>query len=67
VIEWVHTEDDIREMTSYIKGAKKYYLQNYRDSITLDPSFVWGSFHENYLKKFQEIAMESVKECKIRT
>ncbi len=67
VIEGVHTESDIREMTSYIKEAKKYYLQNYRDSITLDPSFVWRSFHENYLKKFQEIAMESVKECKIRT
>jgi len=40
VIEGVHTESDIREMTSYIKEAKKYYLQNYRDSITLDPSFV---------------------------
>ncbi|NRH20849.1 anaerobic ribonucleoside-triphosphate reductase activating protein [Candidatus Gracilibacteria bacterium] len=66
VIEGVHTENDIREMASYIAGAKKYYIQNYRDSITLDPSFIGHSFHENYLKKFQEIALESVKECKIR-
>ena len=40
VIEGVHTESDIREMASYIAGAKKYYIQNYRDSITLDPSFI---------------------------
>lgn len=67
IIDGVHTEDDIREMTSYIAWARSYYLQNYRSGTTLDPDFQGRSFYQADLDHFKKIALESVKKCDIRT
>lgn len=32
VVKELHTEDDIQDIVSWIKGAKKYYLQGFTDS-----------------------------------
>ncbi len=66
IIDGVHTEDDIREMISYVTWARSYYLQNYRSGTTLDPDFLGNSFWESDLYRFKRIALESVKKCEIR-
>jgi pyruvate formate lyase activating enzyme len=66
IIRWIHTEDDIREMASYIAWAKSYYLQNYRDGITLDPDFLGEAFPENELHELQKVALQHVERCEVR-
>ncbi len=66
IIDGVHTEDDIREMTSYIAWAQSFYLQNYRNGITLNSLFQGSSFFQWDLELFRSIALEKVKKCEIR-
>lgn len=66
IIDGIHTGDDIWEMTSYIAGAKAYYLQNYRSGVTLNPEFQGSSFYQSDLDHFRDIALRSVKKCEIR-
>lgn len=66
IIDGVHREDDIREMTSYIAWARSYYLQNYRSGATLDPNFQGSSFYQSDLDHFRDIALENVEKCEIR-
>ena len=49
VINGVHSREDILAMASYIQGAKRYFLQNYRSGELLDPDFVGSSFREEAL------------------
>lgn len=44
IISGVHTLEHILEMTTYIQGAKRYFLQNFRAGSTLDPDFLGDSF-----------------------
>ncbi|MFA6382840.1 MAG: anaerobic ribonucleoside-triphosphate reductase activating protein [Parcubacteria group bacterium] len=37
VVPGIHTEKDFEEITKWIKGAKSYYLQEYREIKILDP------------------------------
>lgn len=37
VVPGIHTEKDFLDIAKWIKGAKAYYLQEYRDGIVLDP------------------------------
>lgn len=37
VVPGIHTEEDFLEIAKWIKGAKAYYLQEYREKIILDP------------------------------
>jgi len=39
VIPEVHAKEDILKIAEWIKGAKKYYLQNFRPEKTIDPRF----------------------------
>ena len=39
IIPAVQTKEDLIEMAKWIKGAKKYYLQNFRAEKTIDPEF----------------------------
>ncbi|MFH0818859.1 MAG: anaerobic ribonucleoside-triphosphate reductase activating protein [Patescibacteria group bacterium] len=50
-----------------IKGAKNYYLQQFRARKTLDPSFADEfSFGDEEIKEFQEIMQKYVDKCEIR-
>ncbi len=37
VVPGIHTEKDFEEIAKWIKGAKTYYLQEYREIKILDP------------------------------
>lgn len=38
VVPGIHTEDDFVEIAKWIKGARAYYLQEYREMVTIDPN-----------------------------
>lgn len=65
VVKELHTEKDFREIGQWIKGAKAYYLQAYKDSEeVLQPGFSSYSFEE--LEKFRSILLETIPLVKIR-
>ena len=37
VVPGIHTEEDFEDMAKLIKGARAYYLQEFRDVTILDP------------------------------
>lgn len=39
IVPVLHSEEEILKMAELIKGAKRYYLQNFRPGKTLDPEF----------------------------
>jgi pyruvate formate lyase activating enzyme len=62
-----HNEDEIEKMAQMIKGAKKYYLQNFRNQKTLDPLFRDDNcFTEVQLQALRQIAAKYVALCEIR-
>jgi pyruvate formate lyase activating enzyme len=67
VLPRFHDEAEIEKMAQLIKGAKKYYLQNFRNQKTLDPRLKEDNcFTEAQLKAFKEIASKYVEICEIR-
>lgn len=66
VIKGRHTKEDMEEMTKSIKGAKKYFLQNYRSGNTLDACFEGESFTSEELEDLAEIARSNVSIVQIR-
>lgn len=65
-IQGVHSPQAIEEMAQYIKGARKYVLQNYVGKNTLDPSFAGTPFHISDLQNFKEIVKRYVEIVDIR-
>lgn len=62
-----HNEVEIEKMAQMIKGAKKYYLQNFRNQKTLDPSFRDDNcFTEEQLQNLRDLAGKQVEICEIR-
>lgn len=39
IVPTLHKKEDVIEMAKWIKGAKRYFLQNFRPEKTIDPSF----------------------------
>lgn len=60
-------EEDILEIANMIKGAKLYYLQNYkyRDSV-LNKNIKMTSYNQEELEGFREMIKDYIKEVKIR-
>ena len=65
VVKEFHTEDDIKSIGELIKGAKKYYLQNFVDSGNLIGDNMHALEPET-LRKMAEIAKEYVKHVDVR-
>jgi pyruvate formate lyase activating enzyme len=62
-----HNEAEIEKIAQMIKGAKKYYLQNFRNQKTLDPSFGEDNcFTETQLQALRNLANNFVEICEIR-
>lgn len=53
-------------MAVYIRGAKRYYLQNYIGGNTLNPDFGGTPFSDEELDEFKKIAERYVQHCEIR-
>jgi pyruvate formate lyase activating enzyme len=67
VIPGLHEKEDILEIAKSIKGAKKYFIQNFVAQNTLDPEFMKiKSFPKNKLEEFAKIAKPHVLDVKIR-
>lgn len=65
VVKELHTEKDFREIAQWLRGAKAYYLQAYKDSQeVLKPGFSSYSLEE--LEKFRSILLETIPLVEIR-
>lgn len=66
VIKWIHTKNDIEEISKYIAWAKKYFIQNFKKWKTLEANFSWESFSELELEEFLKIALKNMNNVEIR-
>ena len=65
LVKEFHSADDIRKAADWIKGAKRYFLQNFVDSGNLIDSSVTGVDKQTMLD-MQKAAAEFVPQTKIR-
>ena len=64
-VKELHTEEDFIKIGQWLKGARAYYLQAYRDSEeVLQPGF--SSFSEEELLRFRSILKETIDLVEIR-
>lgn len=65
VVDEFHTVDDIRKAAEWIKGAKRYFLQNFVDSGNLIDGSVTGVSKQTMLE-MQKAAADFVPQTEIR-
>ena len=65
IVKEFHSVDDIRKAADWIKGAKRYFLQNFVDSGNLIDSSVTGVDKQTMLE-MQKAAAEFVPQTQIR-
>lgn len=66
VVDGLHTKESIRELACWIGGAKRYYLQAFKDSGNLLHSESLRSFDEKTMGELLEIAKEYVPAAQLR-
>jgi len=68
LVKGLHVLEDVSEMAEAIKGAEKYFLQNYNNqgSALAGDKFACSSFTQQELKEFCALAKKFVKHCEIR-
>ena len=65
VVRELHNEKDFREIGQWLKGAKAYYLQAYKDSDeVLQPGF--SSYTQEELEHFRSILLQTIPSVEIR-
>ena len=67
IVPTVHTKKDVLEMARWLKGAKRYYLQNFRPEKTIDPKFEKVKpYSEEFLLKIQKEISPFFEICQVR-
>ena len=67
VVKSITSPDDLREIGQEIKGAKKYYLQQFIPTKILNPQFKKKTtYTKDELKSFREMMKNYVDYCEIR-
>ncbi|MFC1663662.1 anaerobic ribonucleoside-triphosphate reductase activating protein [Patescibacteria group bacterium] len=67
IVPSLHKKEDVIEMAKWIKGAKKYYLQNFRPEKTINPSFEKVKpYSQEYLIEIQKAIIHFFEICQIR-
>ncbi len=67
VVPGVLKKEDVIEIANWIKGSKKYYLQNFRAEKTIDPEFAnRDPYSDEYLKEILESVRPLFEICEIR-
>ncbi|MFW6007075.1 MAG: anaerobic ribonucleoside-triphosphate reductase activating protein [Bacillota bacterium] len=67
VVPDLHHKKDISKIADSIRGADKYYIQNFRSEITLDVELQDSrEFPETKLEEFKKIAENYLEEVEIR-
>lgn len=63
----LHVKEDIIEMAKWIRGAKRYYLQNFRSEKTIDPKFEKiKPYPQEFLLEIQKIISPFFETCQVR-
>ena len=60
------TADDFEEIGKFIKGAKRYFLQEFKDSGNLIEEGLFTPESKETMEKYAEIAGKYVKNAEIR-
>ena len=66
VVKGIHTEKSLEELAKWIKGAKRYYLQAFKNSGGLIPPEGLDAFDETEMKKFADVVAPYVPAVEIR-
>lgn len=66
-VKGIHSIDDAKDIGELIKGARNYYIQNFRKGKTIDPKLnSKNSFTQEELEKIKKIISKYVKNVNIR-
>ncbi|MDI6655275.1 MAG: anaerobic ribonucleoside-triphosphate reductase activating protein [Candidatus Hydrothermarchaeota archaeon] len=67
VVPGLLDSEDIRKICSWLRGSKRYYLQQFRPDVTLDASFrKVAPYKPEEMLKCYNIAKENFKVCEVR-
>lgn len=67
IVPALHKKEDVIEMAKWIRGAKKYYLQNFRPEKTLDPKFEkMKPYPQEFLLEIQKVISPFFEICQVR-
>lgn len=66
LVKGIHTKENLLSLSKWIKGAKRYFLQNYKDSGNILRPFGLGSFDDTQMKEFLELVLPVIAVAKIR-
>ncbi len=66
VVKGLHTKEGMEELARWIRGAREYYLQQFKDSGDLILSGGLEAFSETELKEFSDIVRPYVEKVGIR-
>lgn len=66
VVKPLHKVEDFEEIGKLIKGAKRYYIQNYVKSKQIDENIKFEPFTDEELKETKKIMEKYIKEVEIR-
>lgn len=62
----LHDVADFEEMGEMIRGAKRYFIQNYKQTKQVDENSIYKSFLDKELKEAKKIMLKYVSEVEIR-
>ena len=67
IVPTLHKREDVIEMAKWIRGAKRYYLQNFRSEKTIDPKFEKiKPYPQEYLLEIQKAIAPFFEVCQVR-
>ncbi len=67
IVPTLHKKEDVIEMAKWIRGAKRYYLQNFRSEKTIDPKFEKiKPYPQEYLLEIQKAISPFFEICQVR-
>ena len=66
VVKGLHTEESLLEAARWIKGAKEYYLQQYKDSGAILDGEGLGAFNADEMRRLAEAVREIVPTVQVR-
>lgn len=67
IVPSFHAREDVIAMAKWIRGAKKYYLQNFRPEKTIDPKFEKVKpYPEEFLLEIQKVISPFFEACQVR-
>lgn len=67
LVSSLHRKEDVMKMAEWIKGAKKYYLQSFRQEKTIDPEFEKvPPYSQDALLEIKKAVAPFFETCEIR-